>query len=152
VAHHEEFRKAELLDRLLRYDPAVVLEPTESTPALERELAAMRLRLAPRPALYPRLLGEACSSADILVVARCLPNDVVEFTRFDGCQEVGRVELPAEDTSSAALALAPHPPAEEPGARVLAIAPATRTAMTAPNASPALAVAPGATGAPAATL
>jgi tetratricopeptide (TPR) repeat protein len=84
LARGESQRAERLLELLLRYDPDFALTPTEAEPGLERELLAVRQRVGPRPPLAGSNLGEACHTADVLIVARSLLHDI-EIARFDHC-------------------------------------------------------------------
>jgi hypothetical protein len=107
VARHEPRRAAELLDRLLRFDPAVSLPADEDEPGIHAQLQLLRKKLGPQPTIGADELGAACRAADVLVVARTLDGGRVELTRFDDCRQVARTELVGGDDHAAAAALAP---------------------------------------------
>ncbi len=107
IARHEPRRASELLDRLLRFDPAVSLPADEDEPGIHAQLQIARKKLGPQPTIGADELGAACRAADVLVVARTLEGGRVELTRFDDCRQVARIEIVGGDDHAAAAALAP---------------------------------------------
>jgi hypothetical protein len=106
IARQEPRRASELLDRLLRYDPAVSLPAEEDEPGIHAQLQLARKKLGPQPSIGAEELGAACRAADVLVVARTLDKGRVELSRFDDCRQVARTEILDGDEHAAASALA----------------------------------------------
>jgi hypothetical protein len=83
LARGEAGRVAELMDRVVRYDPHAMLAGDEQRPRMQALLDAAKRRAGERPALSAEDLGDACHLADVVIVARALSGGAVEYLRFD---------------------------------------------------------------------
>jgi hypothetical protein len=102
-ARQEGSLEAELLERLLRYDPSFALRPAESSPQMRATLDEVRRRIGAHPSLNPSDLGEVCQGNNV-VVARFLEGNALELSRFSDCKFIAQTS--AGDDVAAARALA----------------------------------------------
>jgi hypothetical protein len=127
-ARGEEERARVLLERLVRYDPAVELLPEEDSPRLRAALDEVRARLGRLPPLEPADLGEACRGRTLVVARRLSNAGEAEMRRYDDCRPTAvtavRPESPDEEVvaaltgprSTTSALTSPVAPAHDPSA------------------------------------
>lgn len=109
IARGESARSEELIARLLHYDPASALLPAEDDPRTHAALEVVRSKLGPSPPLGPDVLAELCRVAAVVIVARAVEAEGVEFIRYDRCRIVAQFRaLTASDDVRAAAQLVVH--------------------------------------------
>jgi hypothetical protein len=102
LARGEVERARALTERLVRWDPAIALLPTEGSPRLRAALDQAKQTLGPAPPLAREDLGGCERSA--LLVGRRQAEGALELSRVEGCRVTARVVLPARGDERAALA------------------------------------------------
>ncbi|MGE3545197.1 MAG: hypothetical protein AB7L28_14770 [Kofleriaceae bacterium] len=93
TARGETARAEELIERLLRFSPALKLSVEEDSPRVREVVDRVRDRIGARPKLRIGDLGDDCQGeVDVLIVSRNL-GEAQELTRFDHCKLVKTVTV-----------------------------------------------------------
>ncbi|MGE3459591.1 MAG: hypothetical protein AB7O24_31050 [Kofleriaceae bacterium] len=93
LARGETPRAEELIERLMRYAPALKLTVEEDSPKVREVVERVRARIGARPKLRLTDIGDDCQGeVDVLLVSRSL-GDTQELTRFDRCKATKTVTV-----------------------------------------------------------